>query len=54
MPEDDDIAYCRGTYSVLAHEAVRMLTKHRCTAMRLSDGMLEWRLAVLPVATLSN
>jgi len=52
LPEDHDIvAYCRGAYCVLAHEAVRMLTEHGHTAMRLAEGMLEWRLADLPVAT---
>ena len=52
LPDDHDIvAYCRGAYCVLAHEAVRMLTEHGHTAMRLADGMLEWRLADLPVAT---
>ena len=45
------VAYCRGAYCVLAHEAVRLLTEHGHTAMRLADGMLEWRLADLPVAT---
>lgn len=50
LPADHDIvAYC-----VLAHEAVRMLTERGRTAMRLADGMLEWRLADLPVATSSN
>jgi rhodanese-related sulfurtransferase/DNA-binding transcriptional ArsR family regulator len=52
LPDDQDIvAYCRGAYCVLAHEAVRLLTDHGRSAMRLSDGMLEWRLADLPVAT---
>jgi rhodanese-related sulfurtransferase/DNA-binding transcriptional ArsR family regulator len=45
------IAYCRGAYCVLAHDAVRLLTAHGRTASRLADGMLEWRLADLPVAT---
>jgi hypothetical protein len=36
---------------VLAHEAVRLLTAQGRSAMRLVDGMLEWRLADLPVAT---
>jgi rhodanese-related sulfurtransferase/DNA-binding transcriptional ArsR family regulator len=55
LPADHDIvAYCRGAYCVLAHEAVRMLTERGRTAMRLADGMLEWRLADLPVATSSN
>jgi rhodanese-related sulfurtransferase/DNA-binding transcriptional ArsR family regulator len=52
LPEDEDIvAYCRGAYCVLAHEAVRLLTWHGRSAVRLADGMLEWRLADLPVAT---
>lgn len=55
LPADHDIvAYCRGTYCVLAQEAVRMLTERGRTAMRLTDGMLEWRLADLPVATSSR
>jgi rhodanese-related sulfurtransferase/DNA-binding transcriptional ArsR family regulator len=44
------VAYCRGAYCVLAHDAVRLLTAHGHTATRLADGMLEWRLAGLPVA----
>jgi rhodanese-related sulfurtransferase/DNA-binding transcriptional ArsR family regulator len=52
LPDNRDIvAYCRGAYCVLAHEAVRLLTDHGRTAMRLVDGMLEWRLADLPIAT---
>ncbi|MGB5112806.1 MAG: metalloregulator ArsR/SmtB family transcription factor [Mycobacterium sp.] len=54
LPADHDIvAYCRGAYCVLAHEAVRMLAERGHTAMRLTDGMLEWRLAELPVAVSS-
>ncbi|PSL01640.1 ArsR family transcriptional regulator [Haloactinopolyspora alba] len=52
IPSDQEIvAYCRGAYCVLAHDAVRLLTSHGRRARRLSDGMLEWRLADLPVAT---
>jgi rhodanese-related sulfurtransferase/DNA-binding transcriptional ArsR family regulator len=51
LPADQEIvAYCRGAYCVLSHEAVRLLTAHGRTALRLTDGMLEWRLADLPVA----
>lgn len=50
LPQDQDIvAYCRGAYCVLAHEAVRLLTTRGRSAVRLADGMLEWRLADLPV-----
>lgn len=51
LPRGQDIvAYCRGTYCVLAHEAVRVLTARGRRARRLAEGMLEWRLAELPVA----
>ncbi|MER6591376.1 metalloregulator ArsR/SmtB family transcription factor [Micromonospora purpureochromogenes] len=51
LPDDVEIvAYCRGAYCVLAHDAVRLLTARGRRATRLADGMLEWRLADLPVA----
>ncbi len=51
LPDDVEIvAYCRGAYCVLAHDAVRLLTARGRHATRLADGMLEWRLADLPVA----
>jgi rhodanese-related sulfurtransferase/DNA-binding transcriptional ArsR family regulator len=51
LPVDGQIvAYCRGAYCVLAHDAVRLLAARGRTAQRLTDGMLEWRLADLPVA----
>ena len=43
------IVYCRGEYCVLAYDAVRLLTDRGRRAVRLQDGMLEWRLAELPV-----
>jgi len=52
FPEDAEIVvYCRGEYCVLAYDAVRLLTEHGRRAIRLNDGMLEWRLAHLPVHT---
>ncbi|MGW0816501.1 ArsR/SmtB family transcription factor [Streptomyces viridiviolaceus] len=50
LPEDADIVvYCRGEYCVLAYDAVRLLTDRGRRAIRLNDGMLEWRLSELPV-----
>jgi rhodanese-related sulfurtransferase/predicted transcriptional regulator len=50
LPDDIPVvAYCRGAYCVLAHDAVRLLTARGRRAARLIDGMLEWRLADLPV-----
>jgi rhodanese-related sulfurtransferase len=43
------VAYCRGRYCVLAHDAVRLLAAHGRPARRAADGILEWRLAGLPV-----
>ncbi|MEV0738494.1 metalloregulator ArsR/SmtB family transcription factor [Streptomyces sp. NPDC050549] len=52
LPADTEVvAYCRGEYCVLAHDAVRLLNARGRRAVRLSDGMLEWRLADLPVTT---
>ncbi len=45
------VAYCRGAYCVLAYDAVRLLRARGRKAVRLTDGMLEWRLAELPVAS---
>ena len=49
LPHGQIVAYCRGKYCVLAHDAVRLLRAHGRDATRLEDGMLEWRLADLPV-----
>lgn len=43
------VAYCRGAYCVLAHDAVRLLKAHGRRARRLEDGLLEWRVHGLPV-----
>jgi rhodanese-related sulfurtransferase/DNA-binding transcriptional ArsR family regulator len=52
LPEETEVvAYCRGAYCVLAHDAVRLLREQGRRAVRLVDGMLEWRLAELPVET---
>jgi len=45
----DVVAYCRGAYCVLAHDAVRLLRDRGIRARRLQDGMLEWRVRGLPV-----
>ena len=50
LPESAEIVvYCRGEYCVLAYDAVRLLTDCGRRAIRLDDGMLEWRLAEMPV-----
>ena len=45
------VAYCRGPYCVLAPQAVERLRTRGFQAHRLEDGMPEWRLAGLPIAT---
>ncbi|GGM74350.1 ArsR family transcriptional regulator [Longimycelium tulufanense] len=50
LPVDTEIvAYCRDAQCVLAPDAVRLLTDRGRPARQLADGMLEWRLAELPV-----
>lgn len=44
------VAYCRGSYCVMAFEAVALLREHGLKSRRLEDGMPEWRAANLPVA----
>ena len=48
-PNLDLVAYCRGAHCVMAHDAVRLIEAEGRHASRLEDGMLEWRLAGLPV-----
>jgi rhodanese-related sulfurtransferase/DNA-binding MarR family transcriptional regulator len=48
LPADREIvAYCRGRYCVLAHDAVRLLNRRGYRASRAIDGALEWRIAGL-------
>jgi rhodanese-related sulfurtransferase len=50
LTEDEElVVYCRGAYCVLAYDAVRKLSASGHRARRLHEGMLEWRLAGLPV-----
>lgn len=52
LPRNREIvAYCRGQYCVLAHDAVRLLNAQGLRARRATDGVLEWRLAGLPLET---
>ncbi|WP_137872516.1 metalloregulator ArsR/SmtB family transcription factor [Rhodococcus sp. Q] len=44
------VAYCRGAYCVMAPDAVRIAREAGMCITRLDGGMLEWRLAGLPVA----
>lgn len=45
------VAYCRGPYCAFAHAAVRQLRAEGFHAVRLEDGLPEWRAAGLPVET---
>jgi rhodanese-related sulfurtransferase len=48
LPRDVEVvAYCRGAYCVMAHDAVRLLTARGYPARRAEDGALEWRIAGL-------
>ena len=50
LPRDREVvAYCRGRYCVLAHDAVRLLNANGVDARRATDGVLEWRLAGVPI-----
>ncbi|MGH3930853.1 MAG: ArsR/SmtB family transcription factor [Pseudonocardiaceae bacterium] len=52
LPADAEVvAYSRSVYCVVAHDAVRLLIAYGRSAVRLADGMLEWRLADRPIVT---
>ena len=48
------VAYCRGPYCVLSHQASTMLRERGFDVLRLPDGVLEWQNAGLPLATSSS
>lgn len=51
VPQDADVvAYCRGQFCVMSHDAVELLRQSGRSATVLSEGMLEWRAAGLPLA----
>ncbi len=44
LPEDKEVAaYCRGPYCVLSVEAVQILRDHGYEAVRMSEGVLDFR-----------
>lgn len=45
----DVVAYCRGPYCVYADDAVRHLQQHGHRAVRLTEGLPEWRHAGGPI-----
>lgn len=52
LPADREVvAYCRGAYCAMAHDAVRLLTAAGRRARRATDGILEWRVAGVPVVS---
>jgi rhodanese-related sulfurtransferase len=51
LPQNQKIvAYCRGPYCVLAVQAVEMLRAQGYDAVRLEDGVPDWKARGLPVA----
>ncbi|MDE3129032.1 MAG: rhodanese-like domain-containing protein, partial [Gemmatimonadota bacterium] len=44
------VAYCRGPYCVLSVDAVEALRRRGYRAVRLMDGLPDWKAAGLPVA----
>jgi rhodanese-related sulfurtransferase/predicted transcriptional regulator len=50
LPRDKPVvAYCRGPFCLMAKEAVEFLHKEGFQAIRLEDGVAEWRAHGLPV-----
>ncbi|KAF0099075.1 MAG: hypothetical protein FD187_2860 [bacterium] len=50
LPRDKPVvAYCRGPFCLMAVEAVELLRREGFQAIRLEDGVAEWRAGGLPV-----
>jgi rhodanese-related sulfurtransferase/predicted transcriptional regulator len=50
LPRDKPVvAYCRGPFCLMAKEAVELLQQEGLSAIRLEDGVAEWRAHGLPV-----
>ncbi|HUN05615.1 MAG TPA: metalloregulator ArsR/SmtB family transcription factor [Aggregatilineales bacterium] len=47
-PDQEIVAYCRGTYCIFADEAVELLLSHGYQARRMQQGYPDWKLAELP------
>jgi rhodanese-related sulfurtransferase len=55
LPRDKDIvAYCRGPYCVLSIQAVEILRENGLSAVRLEEGVQDWRAMGFPVAVGKN
>ena len=51
LPRDKEIvAYCRGPYCVLSVQAVEMLREQGFSAVRLEEGVQDWRAMGFPVS----
>ncbi len=50
-PDRPVVAYCRGPYCVFAVDAIERLRAHGREALRLADGLPDWRAAGLPIET---
>ncbi|MEX1124604.1 MAG: metalloregulator ArsR/SmtB family transcription factor [Acidimicrobiia bacterium] len=54
LPEDVEVvAYCRGRFCAFADQAIRILETAGRRALRLDEGLPEWRQAGLPVEAAS-
>jgi rhodanese-related sulfurtransferase len=50
LPKDKPVvAYCRGPFCMMAKDAVTLLQKRGYRALRLEDGVAEWRARGLPI-----
>jgi rhodanese-related sulfurtransferase/predicted transcriptional regulator len=55
LPRDKPVvAYCRGPFCLMAQEAVELLKQEGIAAIRLEDGVAEWRAYGLPIETVTT
>jgi ArsR family transcriptional regulator len=53
-PDREIVAYCRGPWCVLSFEAVAALRERGYRARRLEDGFPEWKVAGLPIGSVTT
>jgi rhodanese-related sulfurtransferase len=54
LPRNQEIvAYCRGPHCVMAVEAVELLRKNGLRAVRMDEGVMDWRMRGLSLRTAS-
>jgi len=50
-PDKEIVAYCRGPFCLMSDEAVKLLAQRGFRVRKITDGVVEWQAAGLPLET---